>query len=155
MTELPRKSQTYNPPNVPAPQPQFSQVNTFTFSPGDTLVAVTGQLAIPPPNNNNNPNNPEAEEQSTPQNFEDQVRLALSNLENCLQAVGARKRDIFKVTHHVVDFDPVKQNPSQVFIEWLEKDGDGDGDGDDVGGFRPASAMLPAWRLAGEEWKYE
>lgn len=150
MTEPSRKSQTYNPPNVPAPQPQFSQVNTFTFSPGDTLVAVTGQLAIPPPNNNNNP---EAEEQSTPENFEDQVRLALSNLENCLQAVGARKRDIFKVTHHVVDFDPVKQNPSRVFIEWLEKDGDGDGD--DVGGFRPASAMLPAWRLAGEEWKYE
>lgn len=148
MTEPSRKSQTYNPPNVPAPQPQFSQVNTFTFSPGDTLVAVTGQLAIPPPN----PNNPEAEEQSTPQNFEDQVRLALSNLENCLQAVGASKRDIFKVTHHVVDFDPVKQNPSRVFIEWLE---DKDGDGDGVRGFRPASAMLPAWRLAGEEWKYE
>lgn len=104
MTEPPRKSQTYNPPNVPAPQPQFSQVNTFTFSPGDTLVAVTGQLAIPPPN----PNNPEAEEQSTPQNFEDQVRLALSNLENCLKAVGARKRDIFKVIYYVVDFDPVK-----------------------------------------------
>lgn len=147
MTEPPRKSQTYNPPNVPAPQPQFSQVNTFTFSPGDTLVAVTGQLAIPPPNNNNN-NNPEAEEQSTPENFEDQVRLALFNLENCLKAVGASKRDIFKVTHHVVDFDPVKQNPSRVFIEWLEKDGD-------VGEFRPASAMLPAWRLAGLDWKYE
>lgn len=91
MTEAPRKSQTYNPPNVPAPQPQFSQVNTFTFSPGDTLVAVTGQLAIPPPNNNNNL---EAEEQSTPENFEDQVRLALFNLENCLKAVGASKRDI-------------------------------------------------------------
>lgn len=125
-------SKTYNPPDVPAPQPQFSQVNTFTFSPGDTLVAVTGQLAIQPDGVS-----------ETPSDFEDQVRLALQNLENCLKAVGATKRDIFKVTHHVVDFDPIRQNPSKVFIEWLGSD------------YRPASAMLPAFRLAGPDWKYE
>lgn len=126
------QSVTINPPNVPPPQPQFSQVNTFTFRPGDKLVAITGQLAIhldgvsPPP-----------------ENFEDQVRMALKNLENCLTAAGATKRDIFKVTHHVVDFDFEKQNPAKVFCEWMGSD------------HRPASAMLPAFRLAGPGWKYE
>lgn len=118
-----RQSTTINPSNVPEPQPQFSQVNTFTFQPGDKLIAITGQLAIQP-----NPSDP------VPTGFEDQVRLALQNLENCkfltasttnfmnrdgchggehypltcilgLTAAGATKRDIFKVTHHVVDFD--------------------------------------------------
>jgi enamine deaminase RidA (YjgF/YER057c/UK114 family) len=44
----------------------------FTFQPGDKLVAITGQLAIQP-----NPSDP------VPTDFEDQVRLALKNLENC------------------------------------------------------------------------
>ncbi|GIZ48056.1 hypothetical protein CKM354_001113100 [Cercospora kikuchii] len=127
-----RQSVTYNPPECPQPQPQFSQVNTFVFQPGDKLVAITGQLAIQPDGVS-----------ETPKDFEDQVRLALQNLENCLKAAGATKRDIFKVTHHVVDFHPTKQNPSQVFIDWLGCD------------HRPASAMLPAFRLAGPDWKYE
>ncbi|SMR53145.1 unnamed protein product [Zymoseptoria tritici ST99CH_3D1] len=127
-----RQSTTVNPPNVPEPQPQFSQVNTFTFQPGDKLVAITGQLAIQP-----NPSDP------VPTGFEDQVRLALQNLENCLKAAGATKRDIFKVTHHVVDFDHEKQNPAKVFIDWLGSD------------FRPASAMLPVQRLAGPGLMYE
>ena len=81
-------SKTINPPNVPAPQPQFSQVNTFTLNGPAKIVAITGQLAIhldgvsPPP-----------------EKFEDQVRMALGNLANCLEAAGATKRDIFKVTH--------------------------------------------------------
>ena len=126
------QSVTYNPDNVPAPQPQFSQVNTFELRGSARIVAITGQLAI-----QINPNDP------TPEKFDDQVRLALQNLENCLRAAGASKRDIFKVTHHVVDFDPEKQNPSRIFIEWLGSD------------HRPASAMLPVQRLAGPDWKYE
>ncbi|KJX93560.1 endoribonuclease l-psp like protein [Zymoseptoria brevis] len=126
-----RQSTTINPSSVPEPQPQFSQVNTFTFQPGDN-VAITGQLAIQP-----NPSDP------VPTGFEDQVRLALQNLENCLKAAGATKRDIFKVTHHVVDFDYEKQNPAKAFIDWLGSD------------FRPASAMLPVQRLAGPGLMYE
>lgn len=127
-----QQSVTINPSNVPEPQPQFSQVATFELRGSARIVAITGQLAI-----QTDPNKP------TPPKFDDQVRLALQNLENCLTAAGATKRDIFKVTHHVVDFDPVKQNPAQIFCEWMGSD------------FRPASAMLPVTRLAGPDWKYE
>ena len=126
------QSKTINPPNVPAPQPQFSQVNTFEVRGPTKIVSVTGQLAIhldgksPPP-----------------EKFEDQVRMALQNLENCLGAAGASKRHIFKVTHYVVDFDFEKQNPANVFIEWLGID------------HRPASVMMPVQRLAGPGWLYE
>lgn len=127
-----QQSITINPANVPAPQPQFSQVNTFELRGPAKLVAITGQLAIQP-----DPSKP------TPPKFDDQVRLALQNLENCLTAAGASKRDIFKVTHHVVDFDFEKQNPAQIFIEWLGIE------------HRPASCMLPVQRLAGPDWLYE
>jgi enamine deaminase RidA (YjgF/YER057c/UK114 family) len=132
-------SEIYNPANVPAPQPQFSQVNSITFTGPTKLIAVTGQLAIQP-----NPDDP------TPKEFPDQVRLALQNLENCLAAAGATRRDIFKVTHHVKDFHYEKQNPAQEFIEWLERDEQVKREG-----FRPASCMLPVARLAGDEWMYE
>lgn len=138
-TMAPQKSTTYNPPSVPDPQPQFSQVNSITFTSPTKLIAITGQLAIQP-----DPSNP------TPKAFDDQVRLALQNLGNCLEAAGATKRDIFKVTHHVVDFDYEKQNPAKVFIEWLEEGGKGV-----ASGFRPASCMLPVQRLAGPDWFYE
>ncbi|CAK4033511.1 Hypothetical predicted protein [Lecanosticta acicola] len=125
-------STTINPNGVPPPQPQFSQVNVFNLTGPAKIVAITGQLAIyedvtkPPPGD-----------------FEEQVKLALSNLENCLTAAGATKRDIFKVTHHVVDFDYEKQNPAKTFIDWLGID------------HRPASAMLPVQRLALPGGKYE
>lgn len=127
-----QQSVTINPPNVPAPQPQFSQVNTFELRGSARIVAITGQLAI-----QTDPNKP------APEKFEDQVRLALQNLENCLTAAGATKRDIFKVTHHVVDFDMEKQNPAKVFCDWMGSD------------HRPASAMLPVTRLAGPGLMYE
>ncbi|KAL2060870.1 hypothetical protein VTL71DRAFT_8922 [Oculimacula yallundae] len=134
---LSRQSTPLNPPSVPAPQPQFSQINTLTIQPGDKLIAITGQLAIQP-----NPEDP------VPTGFEEQVWLALQNLENCLKAAGASKRHIFKVTHHVVDFDYEKQNPAKVFIEWLESESG-------LKDFRPASAMLPVQRLAGPGLMYE
>jgi enamine deaminase RidA (YjgF/YER057c/UK114 family) len=130
-------STTINPPSVPAPQPQFSQVNTFVFNSPTKLIAITGQLAIQP-----DPS------KATPAGFDDQVRLALQNLENCLIAAGATKRDIFKVTHYVKDFDYEKQNPASIFIEWLEKD-------EMAKGHRPASCMMPVQRLAGPDWMYE
>ncbi|KAH9825620.1 YjgF-like protein [Teratosphaeria destructans] len=125
------QSQTINPQNVPVPQPQFSQVNTIELRGPAKLIAITGQLSI---NLDGTPN---------AQPFEAQVRLALQNLENCLEAAGASKRDIFKVTHHVVDFDYEKQNPAQIFTEWLGID------------HRPASAMLPAYKLAAPGLLYE
>ena len=88
------QSVTINPPTVPAPQPQLSQLNTFTFNGPAKLVAITGPLAIQPDGKS-----------PTPTAFDEQVRLALQNLGNCLDAAGASKRDIFKVTHYVVDFD--------------------------------------------------
>ena len=122
-----------NPPNVPEPQPQFSQVNTFNLTGPAKIVAITGQLAIPP----------DMELSKTPKDFGDQVRLALQNLGNCLEAAGAAKNDIFKVTHYVVEFDFEKQNPASIFIEWLGSD------------HRPASVMMPVQRLAGPDWYYE
>lgn len=122
---------TINPSNVPEPQPQFSQVNTFNLTGPAKIVAITGQLAIQPDGS------------ETPKAFDDQVRLALQNLENCLKAAGASKNDIFKVTHYVVDFDFEKKNPAQIFIKWLGSD------------HRPASVMMPVQRLAGPDWHYE
>lgn len=45
-----------------------------------------------------------------------------------------------KLTDQVVDFDYEKQNPAQVFIDWLGID------------HRPASCMMPVVRLAGPDW---
>lgn len=36
----------------------------------------------------------------------EQVELALANVGKCLAAVGAMTRDIVKVTHYIVDYDP-------------------------------------------------
>ena len=132
MSNASRQSVTINPSNVPDPQPQFSQINTFNLTGPAKIVAVTGQLAIQPDGKS-----------PTPAGFEDQVRLALQNLGNCLDAAGASKRDIFKVTHYVVDFDFEKKNPAKVFIDWLGIDR------------RPASVMMPVQRLAGPDWHYE
>jgi enamine deaminase RidA (YjgF/YER057c/UK114 family) len=136
----PQQSITINPPNVPEPQPQFSQVNTITFHTPTKLIACTGQLAIHPSDATLPP----------PKGFEDQVRMALANLGNCLKAAGATKRHIFKVTHYVVGFDFVEQNPANVFCAWMDEEKEGEGKG-----HRPASCMLPTVRLAGEGWLYE
>ncbi|EME49680.1 hypothetical protein DOTSEDRAFT_58874 [Dothistroma septosporum NZE10] len=125
------QSTTINPKNVPVPQPQFSQINSIELKGPAKLIAITGQLSL------NLDGTPEV------QGFEAQVKLALRNLENCIEAAGATKRDIFKVTHHVVDFDFEKQNPAQIFVEWLGID------------HRPASAMLPAYKLAAPGLLYE
>ena len=134
----PEQSVTINPPNVPAPQPQFSQVNTITFSSPTKLIAITGQLAIHPSDATKPP----------PPDFDDQVRLALSNLGHCLEAAGATKRHIFKVTHYVVGFDFESRNPAKVFCNWVDEE-------EAAKGHRPASCMLPTVRLAGEGWLYE
>lgn len=112
-------AKTINPSNVPEPQPQFSQINTFVLSGPAKIVAITGQLAIQPDGKS-----------PTPESFDDQVKLALQNLGNCLEAAGAQKKDIFKVTHYVVDFDFEKKNPAGRFIEWLRSE------------HRPASVMV-------------
>ncbi|KAK4635695.1 hypothetical protein CLAFUW4_00723 [Fulvia fulva] len=125
------QSTTINPENVPVSQPLFSQVNSIELQGPARLIAITGQLSI------NLDGTPKV------QGFEAQVKLALQNLENCIKAASATKRDIFKVTHHVVDFDFEKQNPAQILIEWLGIE------------HRPASAMLPAYKLAAPGLLYE
>ena len=117
-------AKTINPSNVPEPQPQFSQINTFVLSGPAKIVAITGQLAIQPDGKS-----------PTPESFDDQVKLALQNLGNCLEAAGAQKKDIFKVTHYVVDFDFEKKNPAGRFIEWLGSE------------HRPASVMVSSSAL--------
>jgi monoamine oxidase len=77
-----------------------------------------------------------------PKSYEEQVRLAFQNLQECLVAAGATPADIVKLTYYIVDYSPKNRYHAKVLEEFLN-------------GHRPPSTLIPITHLARPEYKFE
>jgi monoamine oxidase len=60
----------------------------------------------------------------------------------CLEAAGATMRDIMKVTHYIVYYDPADRKRGHIYAE-------------SMGEHRPPSTLIPVEKLAKPELLYE
>ncbi len=125
----PYKPETSNPPDVAPPKPTYSHISTFPLSSPCKLITIAGQIGTSPTGD-------------IPPSYTDQVSNALSNLGKCLAAAGATTRDIVKVTHYIVDYDPKDRERGRLYLEFM-------------GGHKPPSTLIPVPMLADEGLLYE
>ena len=101
--------QTFNPPNHPTLAPTYSHISIVPISPTAKLVSIAGQTGTTI-----------ADAPST--SFQDQVRNALANVDTCLAAAGASKKDITSVRQYVVKFLDLSPEDAKArgmtYIEW-------------------------------------
>lgn len=120
--------QTFNPPGVAPPKPTYSHVCTFSLGP-TKIITVAGQIGT-------------SRDGSIPESYELQVAFALENVKACLEAAGATMRDIMKVTHYIVNYDPADRKRGYLYAEFM-------------GEHRPPSTLIPVEKLAEPELLYE
>ncbi|KAK5092685.1 hypothetical protein LTR70_006755 [Exophiala xenobiotica] len=97
--------QIFDPPKHPAVAPSYSQISTVPLSPTTKLVTIAGQVG-------HDYTNPAG---AISQSFPEQIRIALRNVETCLAAAGASKRDIISN----------RQLREEIVTKWFGKDRDG------------------------------
>ena len=74
--------------------PSFSPVAIVTGP--AKMIYTAGQIGID-------------EHGKIPESYEEQVDLAFDNLKKCIEAAGAKMRDVAKLTYYIVGYDP--KNP--------------------------------------------
>lgn len=130
--------QVFSPPNHPPIAPTFSQISIVPISPTANLVSIAGQVGATFENASTVP-------------FRSQVENALANVDTCLAAAGAKKKDIILVRQYVVkllsrDSEDVMAR-GQTYIKWW-KDSEGDRP-------PPPSTLIGVDSLAGKDIDYE
>lgn len=124
-------SQTFNPPNHSPLAPTYSHINTTTLSSSSKLISIAGQIGH---------NSVTGE---TPVSFIDQVKLALSNLAQCLYAAGATSRDIIQVRQYIVDLPSQDVRArAELYLDFM-------------GDHRPPATLIGVDCLATKELLYE
>lgn len=120
--------QTLNPPDVAPPKPTYSHVCVFTL--GRTkIITVAGQIGTLP-------------DGTVPPTFAEQVSCALQNVKACLAAAGATPRDIMKVTHYIVNYDPTDRKRNELYLQFLD-------------GHKPPGTLVPVEKLGAPELLFE
>lgn len=122
-------NETFNPPDLPTFTPAYSHISRVPISSEADLISFAGQIG----------RNSTGE---IPPTLEGQVRIALANVDLCLQAVGATKKDIVQVRQYVVNLHPLDPIRSKLYIQWM-------------GGNRPPSTVVGVQSLADERLLYE
>lgn len=125
----PNLPQTLKPPDVAPPKPTYSHVSTITISGPTKIINVAGQIGADPTG-------------YVPPSYPLQVEFALANLKRCLAVAGATTRDIVKVTHYIVNYDPTDGSRGQLYLSFME-------------GHTPPSTLVPVPALADPELLYE
>ena len=120
---------TLNPEGVAPPKPTYSHICTTTLTGPAKLITIAGQIGTDPAGH-------------VPTSYYEQVSNALSNLKSCLEAAGATTRDIVKVTHYIVKYDPKDRERGRLYLEFM-------------GGHKPPSTLIPVPALADEGLLYE
>lgn len=77
-----------------------------------------------------------------PDSYVEQIKQSLVNIDHCLEASGASRRDILKLTYYIVNYDPNNRPHAALIAEWLQ-------------GHRPATALVPVPRLANPKFLFE
>ncbi|MCJ1330618.1 hypothetical protein MMC10_007303 [Thelotrema lepadinum] len=115
--------QIFNPPSHPPLAPTYSHISITPLSPTTSLVLLAGQTGTTSP-----PSIPAP-------SFRDQVRLALLNVDKCLEAAGCTKADIVSNKQYVVRLSQLgeadRKARADVLMEWWREGGErGDGQGE-------------------------
>jgi monoamine oxidase len=120
--------ETFNPPDVAPPKPVYDHVCVFPIG-NAKIITVAGQIGKHP-------------DGTIPSTFTEQVSAALRNVKACLAAAGATPRDIVKVTHYVVNYDPAERSRNELCIKFLN-------------GHKPPGTLVPVEKLAAPEILFE
>ncbi|KAJ9663827.1 hypothetical protein H2198_000587 [Neophaeococcomyces mojaviensis] len=103
--------QAINPPNHPPLAPTYSHLTIATTTPSSKLIHISGQIGVDPANPSATPD------------LASQVRLALSNLDRCLEAAGATKKDLVLTRQYMVKMGSLSPDDfrarADIYIEWL------------------------------------
>jgi len=51
--------------------------------------------------------------------MDEQVKLALDNLRQCLASAGAGPKDVLKITHYIVDYDCNRRKWTRHFVDFF------------------------------------
>jgi len=102
----------FNPDNHPALAPEYSHVSVATLAVGAKLITVAGQVG-----------SSDESPYTFPPTLGEQVKLSLANVDTCLAAAGASKRDIISIRQYIKDYSTLspedQQGRSAAFTEWL------------------------------------
>ncbi len=121
---------TFNPPKHPPLAPTYSHICDVPISSTSRFISFAGQVGHDP------------ESGKTPDTLAGQVELALTNVDKCLQAAGAEKKDIISVRQYVVNLQPVDPARGRLYSEW-------------IGDQKPPSTLLGVQSLAAPDLLYE
>ena len=114
------------PYNV-SPSPVWSHVTAS--QPGSKIITTAGQIG-------------QDAEAKIPSDPDEQITLAFYNLQQCLEAAGAKVEDILKLTYYIVNYDSKNRRHTKHLLKFL-------------GGHRPATTLVPVPALAVPEYIFE
>lgn len=127
-------AQTFNPEGHPTAAPTYSHISRISISPTATLVSIAGQVGQDSATGN------------LPTTLGEQCSIAFANVDKCLKAVKATKKDIVQVRQYVVDLLRGGKGPdperAKRYSEWM-------------GGLTPPSTLLGIDALYRAEALYE
>ena len=115
-----------SPYNI-SPAPIWSHVTSS--QPSSKVITTAGQIGQDADGN-------------VPADPDEQIALAFYNLQQCLEAVGARVEDILKLTYYVVDYDHRHRRHTKHLLKFL-------------GRHKPATTLVPVSALAVPEFIFE
>jgi enamine deaminase RidA (YjgF/YER057c/UK114 family) len=131
---------SFNPEGHPPLAPSYSHISTVPLSSTKKLVTFAGQTGTTSSTNAEN----------APK-FSDQVQAALSNVDKCLSASGAEKKDIISIRQYVVKLldlsDEDRKARVAMFLDWW-KGSEGDRN-------PPPSTLIGVDSLVTRETLYE
>ncbi|KAJ5825839.1 hypothetical protein N7474_002977 [Penicillium riverlandense] len=119
-----------NPLTIHKASPTYSHVQATAISSTCTLVTIAGQVGV------------DAKTGKIPPSHAQQVQIALKNLGECLESVGATPANIINLTHYVVNLDVNDSARSELVVKFLD-------------GHRPPGTLVGVAALAHPELSYE
>jgi monoamine oxidase len=114
------------PYNV-SPSPIWSHVTSS--QPNARIITTAGQIG-------------QDAEGNIPSDPDEQIALAFYNLQQCLEAAGARVEDVLKLTYYIVHYDSKNRRHTNHLLKFLD-------------GHKPATTLVPVTALAVPEYVFE
>ncbi|KAK3710710.1 hypothetical protein LTR37_010129 [Vermiconidia calcicola] len=106
--------QIFNPEGYPSLALTYSHISIVPISDTKKLVSLAGQAGT---DHNTSTTNPPS--------LGEQVRLALENVDKCLAAAGASKKDIVSARQYIVDYASLSGEDVEAlfstFLDWWKK----------------------------------
>ncbi|KAB8218866.1 YjgF-like protein [Aspergillus novoparasiticus] len=119
-----------DPPTIHESSATYSHVQATAISPTCTLITIAGQVGV------------DSKTGKIPKSHREQIQLALENLRECLESVGATAANLISLTHYVVNIDPNDRSRSELLVKFL-------------GGHRPPGTLVGITALAHPDLSYE